>query len=380
MYAILHAEIYCLCFIVISILLFWTERNGIRSYVEMCLSRLLGCFLLYYALGFFFVLVTEIITVESWLSLSYICKTLQHLTLILGAFTWAVYAASLIRDGNSVKKRYSIKSILLTFPVLPPIVLPFFNLQTHQLFYIDDAANYIRGPWYDWELLYLFIFSAIPAIALLIRSNRESGAMARFNLRVCAVFPLCLFAGWALTFIDQLPSALGGIIMLALLLLFMGSMMQQVSIDSLTQVNNRQNLLEFMTQKLKNHNKDVYLLMMDMDDFKSINDNYGHVEGDRALVNASSSIKAACGSFVPRPYIARYGGDEFIVVVETDKPDDITTLTDAIKENLSGYSDNLPYELNMSIGVAKHDNGQTPKELIHEADQLLYDVKERRRS
>ena len=120
--------------------------------------------------------------------------------------------------------------------------------------------------------------------------------------------------------------------------------------------------------------------MMDMDDFKSINDNYGHVEGDRALVNASSSIKAACGSFVPRPYIARYGGDEFIVVVETDKPDDITTLTDAIKENLSGYSDNLPYELNMSIGVAKHDNGQTPKELIHEADQLLYDVKERRRS
>ena len=378
--AILQAEIYCLCFIIISILLFWTDRNGIHSYVEMCLSRLLGCFLLYYALGFFFVLVTEIITVESWLSLSYICKTLQHLTLILGAFTWAVYAASLIRDGNSVKKRYSIKSILLTFPVLPPIVLPFFNLQTHQLFYIDDAANYIRGPWYDWELLYLFIFSAIPAIALLIRSNRESGAMARFNLRVCAVFPLCLFAGWALTFIDQLPSALGGIIMLALLLLFMGSMMQQVSIASLTQVNNRQNLLEFMTQKLKNHNKDVYLLMMDMDDFKSINDNYGHVEGDRALVNASSSIKAACGSFVPRPYIARYGGDEFIVVVETDKPDDITTLTDAIKENLSGYSDNLPYELNMSIGVAKHDNGQTPKELIHEADQLLYDVKERRRS
>ena len=168
--------------------------------------------------------------------------------------------------------------------------------------------------------------------------------------------------------------------MLALLLLFMGSMMQQISIDSLTQVNNRQNLLEFMTQKLKNHNKDLYLLMMDMDDFKSINDNYGHIEGDRALVSASSSIKAACGSFVPRPYIARYGGDEFIVVVETDNPDKITTLTDAIRENLSEYSSNLPYELNMSIGVAKHRDGQAPKELIREADQLLYDVKEKKKS
>ncbi len=380
MYAILHAEIYCLCFIVISILLFWTERNGIRSYVEMCLSRLLGCFLLYYALGFCFVLITEIVTVESWLSLSYICKTLQHLTLIIGVFTWAIYAASLIRDGSSLKKRYSIKSILLTFPVLPPIVLPFFNLQTHQLFYIDESANYIRGPWYDWELMYLFIFSAIPALALLIHSSRESGAMSRFNLRVSAIFPLCLFTGWALSFTNQLPPALSAIIMLALLLLFMGSMMQQVSIDSLTQVNNRQNLLEFMTQKLKNHNKDVYLLMMDMDDFKSINDNYGHIEGDRALVSASSSIKAACGSFVPRPYIARYGGDEFIVVVETDNPDKITTLTDAIRENLSSYSNNLPYELNMSIGVAKHRDGQAPKELIREADQLLYDVKEKKKS
>ena len=378
--AILQAEIYCLCFIVISILLFWTDRNGIHSYVEMCLSRLLGCFLLYFALGFLFVLFTDILTVEAWLSLSYICKTLQHLTLIMGVFTWTVYAAALIRDSSPVKQRYSFKSFLLTAPVLPPIILPFLNLQTHQLFFIDESANYIRGPWYDWELMYLFIFSAIPAIVLLIQSSRESGAMAKFNLRVSAIFPLSLFAGWALSFMNQLPPALSGIIMLALLLLFMGSMMQQVSIDSLTQVNNRQNLLEFMTQKLKSHNKDLYLLMMDMDDFKSINDNYGHVEGDRALVSASSSIKAACGSFSPRPYIARYGGDEFIVLVETDNLDDITKLTDSIRESLSGYSKNLPYELNMSIGVAKHHDGQAPKELIHEADQLLYDVKERKRS
>ena len=49
-------------------------------------------------------------------------------------------------------------------------------------------------------------------------------------------------------------------------------------------------------------------------------------------------------------------------------------------DNLAGYSETLPYELNMSIGVAKHRDGQAPKELIHEADQLLYDVKERNRS
>ena len=66
--------------------------------------------------------------------------------------------------------------------------------------------------------------------------------------------------------------------------------------------------------------------------------------------------------------------------VETDNPDKITTLTDAIRENLSEYSSNLPYELNMSIGVAKHRDGQAPKELIREADQLLYDVKEKKKS
>ena len=84
--------------------------------------------------------------------------------------------------------------------------------------------------------------------------------------------------------------------------------MQQISIDKPTQVNNRQNLLGFMDYKLRNHDHDVYLMMMDLDSFKQINDTYGHVEGDNALVNASKGIKEACGGYVPRPYIARYGG------------------------------------------------------------------------
>ena len=58
--------------------------------------------------------------------------------------------------------------------------------------------------------------------------------------------------------------------------------------------------------------EDVYLLMMDADGFKQINDRYGHVEGDHALQVISAALKEVCSA--SGGFIARYGGDEFVVL------------------------------------------------------------------
>ena len=78
-----------------------------------------------------------------------------------------------------------------------------------------------------------------------------------------------------------------------LLWIYTGSVSMQISMDKLTQVNNRQNLMGFLNYKIRNHSDSVLLMMLDVDNFKTINDTHGHPEGDQALVSAAQQIISA---------------------------------------------------------------------------------------
>ena len=119
--------------------------------------------------------------------------------------------------------------------------------------------------------------------------------------------------------------------------------------------------------------------MMDLDYFKSINDTYGHLEGDDALVRAAKALKIACGNFKRRPYIARYGGDEFIVVLESSKAD-ADLLVQNIRDTLEQLNEesHRPYTLKFSIGVGEFHPGMDSNQLIEAADHALYEIKRAR--
>mgnify|MGYP002737656633 CR=1 FL=1 len=81
------------------------------------------------------------------------------------------------------------------------------------------------------------------------------------------------------------------------------------------------------------HTDDVYLLMMDADGFKQINDRYGHVEGDHALQVISAALKEVCSA--SGGFIARYGGDEFVVLQKATAEQDIMDLCWAFNDELA---------------------------------------------
>jgi diguanylate cyclase (GGDEF)-like protein len=147
-------------------------------------------------------------------------------------------------------------------------------------------------------------------------------------------------------------------------------------IDKLTQVNNRQNLNRYLSNKLHTHTDDLFLLMMDVDHFKQINDNYGHLEGDEALIRVAAALKQACTACRRHPYIARYGGDEFIIVAELSEKEVIELCT-SIREKLQALNEaaGAPYPLCLSIGYAKWIEGMSPNRLIDVADYKLYKEK-----
>ena len=148
--------------------------------------------------------------------------------------------------------------------------------------------------------------------------------------------------------------------------------------DALTGMNNRRKADEYLSEKLSNvsESEPLYLYMGDMNNFKTINDTYGHTEGDEALILCSHVLKSVIGRY--NGFAARFGGDEFLMVCYPDKsgqtdPDSLVRDVDSL---LEAESADKPYRLSMSIGYTLCAN---PKEslsvCIKRADEMLYQRK-----
>ena len=153
--------------------------------------------------------------------------------------------------------------------------------------------------------------------------------------------------------------------------------------DQLTSINNRRGFEKsyhlYWDQCVK-ESAPITVLIMDLDKFKPYNDNYGHLEGDKALVAVAKALKE---SFLRKTdLIARYGGEEFITAL----PYCDTSRAHKQAENFRRKIDDLkiPHDfspvgkfLTISIGVATKvpSEGDDPNELISRADEVLYKAK-----
>jgi diguanylate cyclase (GGDEF)-like protein len=155
-----------------------------------------------------------------------------------------------------------------------------------------------------------------------------------------------------------------------------------ISKDSLTRINNRYNLIDNITYKIKQsnrNNKPLYIVMIDVDKFKRINDEYGHIEGDLCLIRIADSIKEVCNNFRgDRAFICRYGGDEFLIAVNCTLIQ-VKEIISSIKSTLAekNIRSGAKYTINISAGYAKYDysNEISIKKLIEIADENMYKEK-----
>lgn len=119
--------------------------------------------------------------------------------------------------------------------------------------------------------------------------------------------------------------------------------------------------------------KDSWLFMMDLDDFKSINDTYGHIEGNRVLQEVAAVLKAATrGGDV----VCRMGGDEFLLLCGGLKGEEAAAkLARRILRNVNEESENARHPVRISIGGAAVRHGEPVESAIERADRALYEVK-----
>jgi diguanylate cyclase (GGDEF)-like protein len=150
--------------------------------------------------------------------------------------------------------------------------------------------------------------------------------------------------------------------------------------DDLTQLYNwryMQQVLRRETKRALRGNRPLSLLFVDLDGFKSINDSHGHLFGSRALVESASVIRASARE---TDIVARFGGDEFALVLPDTASDGAVSVGERIRDRLAAHrfleGDGLSIALTASVGVATlPDVAATAEELIQAADEAMYWVK-----
>lgn len=154
-----------------------------------------------------------------------------------------------------------------------------------------------------------------------------------------------------------------------------------VDIDSLTGLLNKRNLdyyLKKAIKKSKSKNKNVCLMMIDVDEFKGINDRYGHLLGDGVLKNIGMIITESTRS---SDMCFRFGGDEFIIILPYADINQAKEVGNRIMEkirksiNINSCGENIG--ITLSIGLAQWENGMEIDRLIELADENMYEAKSR---
>jgi diguanylate cyclase (GGDEF)-like protein len=149
------------------------------------------------------------------------------------------------------------------------------------------------------------------------------------------------------------------------------NLQHEAKTDALTGVLNRAHY----DRMLEMHRHDSALILVDIDNFKSFNDDYGHEMGDAVLVEVAATL---FGTFRQSDFICRIGGDEFAIIMTQMKPEFrevIERKLEKVTAFLRDTSNGLP-PVTLSVGIAFGDESSTPESIFEAADSALYKVKD----
>jgi diguanylate cyclase len=154
---------------------------------------------------------------------------------------------------------------------------------------------------------------------------------------------------------------------------------EETMVDSLTLLYNRKAFDRKLREAFENNSvieKAFTLIMADIDYFKKINDDYGHIVGDEALKMVAKTIKKI---FRLNDFVARYGGEEFVIMIDIIDGQYVRNVCERFRsevETMNFKADNETIPISISLGIAFYKKSDTPETLLNRADKALYLAKQ----
>ena len=266
---------------------------------------------------------------------------------------------------------------LAALPLAVLIVCLPLTLKFRFFFHIDADGRYTKGPCYFLMVLLCYGYLAVIGVRAVVGLLQKRNFVKRGAYASVASFVVCpLVAGAIQTFHVGISILCMGCTV-ALVQMFINIQQSRITIDPLTQINNRSRLLQYLDKAIahqkSNPDKLLYLFMIDIDDFKQINDCYGHLEGDQALICLAEALKRIAAEH--KCLIARFGGDEFSVVLEPETEAEVCRFREHLMDILAegNAARQAAYAIRISIGCTRWtpEHGSIPV-MIQAADDALY--------
>ncbi|MBT8437191.1 MAG: sensor domain-containing diguanylate cyclase [Gammaproteobacteria bacterium] len=151
------------------------------------------------------------------------------------------------------------------------------------------------------------------------------------------------------------------------------------TVDDLTKISNRRGFVSLAQNSISlcaRQEKPVSMVFLDLDKFKPINDQFGHAEGDHALITFADLLRK---SFRDSDVFARIGGDEFVVLLTNSEKDHAADCVERFRGEVNAHNEqaNRGYDISFSAGIVSMlpDHESMVEDLLREADVLMYEKK-----
>lgn len=300
-------------------------------------------------------------------------NTIVFLMNIGFAFLWACYADfKLFGDSDRLRKRMP----WLLAPALCIAILCISNLHTEFFFAISADNVYSRRPlvFIVYVVTYLYLMYGV---YLAFRYKHQVDHYLFFPV---ATFLTPVLVGSILQFLFYGIALIWPSVAVGLTALHTNLQNEESSLDTLTGLYNRNYLLHYMGYATRHIQRGHHMagLLLDMDNFKQINDVYGHSAGDAVLRTIGKLLHRVTA---PHAVAIRYGGDEFVILVPDATPEQLDALQQTLKYELAqcNAAGSFPCTVSFSIGTAETDDTRFDA-FFRNMDHSMYENKRKSRT
>lgn len=268
-------------------------------------------------------------------------------------------------------------------PVAVNWILSLASPFTGWFFQIDTANIYHRGMLLPISFFLSFVLMVAAFIKVLLRyiqvrkenneigkNVKEYGWMLKFTI-------IPLLGGVVQAFLYNV-TYVWNITVIALLILYINYQNAEITTDTLTGLYNRRQAFayfdRFVRERVK-QNSNIAVIMLDIDNFKSINDTYGHSMGDQAIITVARCLEV---EFKWDDFICRFGGDEFIVITKHGTVANLMAVLQRVNDCLAAQhgQESCPFNLSLSAGYAQYSRKINTLDLLFKkADEMMFEQK-----
>ncbi len=373
-YVSFYIEAHIACILLIGLIGIKIAKDVNKQFSQMILGNIVVVLIAYYCAEIFWALVDVGYLGESK-SFLYLSNLFTYLLLSVCAYLWYILSEA-IQNDKSVEN--DITRLILSIPVWISGILCVSAYRTGLVYYIDENGKLVGGKLYLILVIVPFSYMIAASVKAFYRAFNKDKYADRNIYFMIGMFPLTPIVMGALQAkYWRIPMVCYGTVV-AVYYVYITMLDNLISLDPLTQINNRHQMFKYLAQKMRNEDPgmSLFVLMVDIDDFRNINETYGRLEGDRALVRVANSIKSACQGPRNRFFVSRYGGDEFVVIAQMAYKAEAVWLSDQIKNNIKRMTQDLglSYNITVSVGIAQYDYAApiSLKAFISRADLDLY--------